>query len=271
MASGDAPPGFVRITWLGHSTVAIEVGGVRLLTDPLLRERVAHLRRSAPLRTDRATRPDAVLLSHVHWDHLHLPSLHLLGDDVTIVAPRGIGALLRRQGFTDVVEVDVEWRGDVAGLELAATKAEHRARRTPWDRTPSLGYLVDGAMRIYFAGDTDLFPEMEDLAPVDVALLPVAGWGHKVGPGHLDASRAVEALLRIRPRVVVPIHWGTYEPRRLLRRGPSNDLSRLVEFVRLASRHAPETRIVTILPGESALLRPPAEREPAAADAPSPG
>src|SRR6185312_7857481 len=77
----------------------------------------------------------------------------------------------------------------------------------------SLGYLVRGTRTVYFAGDTDLFPGMADVAgELDLALLPVAGWGPKVGPGHLDPERAAEALTLLRPRVCVPIHWGTYSP-----------------------------------------------------------
>src|SRR5262249_60752921 len=84
---------------------------------------------------------------------------------------------------------------------------------------PLLGDLIEPSTRVYFAGDTDLFGGMQELAPgLDVALLPVAGWGPRVGSGHLDPQRAAETLRLLRPRVAIPIHWGTY---RRLGRAPA--------------------------------------------------
>ena len=107
-----------RIVFLGHATVLIELDGVRLLTDPLLRGRVAHLRRQVPPVDPRVRRvggvdgSQAVLISHLHHDHLDLASLRLLGRDTPLLVPAGAGALLRRRGFTDVSELSV---GEVAG------------------------------------------------------------------------------------------------------------------------------------------------------------
>ena len=107
------------------------------------------------------------------------------------------------------------------GLRVEAVPAAHDSRRLPL-RGPEaqpLGFVDRGARAsVYFAGDTDVFPEMEELAPVDVALLPVAGWGPKLGPGHMNPERAAQAVGLLRARVAVPIHWGTLHPR-LTRRG----------------------------------------------------
>jgi L-ascorbate metabolism protein UlaG (beta-lactamase superfamily) len=202
-----------ELTWVGHSTLLIELGDVGLLTDPVLTRRVAHLRRHVDFDRGVLGGVDAVLISHVHLDHLHVPSLRLLPHDTTMIAPHGAGALLRRRGFTDVRETRV---GDVTSLgaaEITTVPARHSDRRGPHSRVvaPAVGYVMRAAAgAVYFAGDTDLFPQMSELAPVDVALLPIWGWGPTLGEGHLDPSRAAEATGVLDAGLVVPIHWGTY-------------------------------------------------------------
>jgi L-ascorbate metabolism protein UlaG (beta-lactamase superfamily) len=198
--------------------VLIEHGGVRLLTDPVLRGRVAHLRRHGAAPTVPG-RVDAVLLSHLHYDHLDLPSLKMLPGDVRVLAPAGAGALLRPAGVRYVEELVPGETAEVAGVRIEATPAEHDDRRRPLGaRATPIGFVVRGRPSVYFAGDTDIFPGMADLAPVDAALLPVAGWGPTLGPGHMDAEQAAEAAALLRPAVAVPIHWGTLHPR-VRRRG----------------------------------------------------
>jgi L-ascorbate metabolism protein UlaG (beta-lactamase superfamily) len=251
-STGKAP---TRITWLGHSTVAIDTGGVQLLTDPVLRRRIGHLRRAEPVGA--IPSPDAVLVSHVHWDHLDLPSLRLVGLEKPIVVPHGSEGLLLRHGFRRVTGVAPGSWVEFRGVRVLATHAEHRARRRPWgSRPPSLGFLIDGWSRVYFAGDTDLFAEMGDIAPVDVALLPIAGWGRMAGPGHLDPLRAAEAVRRLRPRFVVPIHWGTYSPAARARGKRVDNHSALEEFVGFAGELSPGTRVVALRPGETTELGP---------------
>jgi L-ascorbate metabolism protein UlaG (beta-lactamase superfamily) len=197
-----------RLIYVGHATVLIELDGVRLLTDPVLRTRIGHLMRRVPLDLAELAGVDAVLLSHVHYDHLDRPSLRSLGTDVTLVVPRSAGRALR--GFSDVREVDVGDEIRIGDVTIHATPAEHRSARLTLRTAPSLGFVISGSRRVYFAGDTDLFEGMNTLAgSLDVALLPVAGWGPKVGPGHLDPLRAAQALRMLRPRIAVPIHWGT--------------------------------------------------------------
>ena len=202
------------VTWLGHATVLVDLDGTRLLTDPVLRSRVMHLRRAWAADASLLRGIDAVLVSHVHFDHLDLPSLERLGRSVPVVLPRGAGGLLRKRRFEHVVEVDVGEEVAVGAVTVVATPAEHDADRGPLGvKAPSLGFLVRGSRSIFFAGDTDVFPAMADIAPaLDLALLPVAGWGPTVGPGHLDPRRAAEALALLRPLTCVPIHWGTYSP-----------------------------------------------------------
>ena len=100
---------------------------------------------------------------------------------------------------------------EVGNVRVDVVEAVHDGRRHPFGpRVPALGYVLRGSRSIYFPGDTDLFDRMVALAPLDVALVPVAGWGSKVGPGHLDPARAAAALTLLRPSIAVPIHWGTY-------------------------------------------------------------
>jgi L-ascorbate metabolism protein UlaG (beta-lactamase superfamily) len=198
----------------GHATVAVDMDGLRLLTDPLLGARVGPLARRHPVPAALRARPaDAVLVSHLHHDHLDLPSLRWLGAERRIVAPRGAGAFLARRGFRAVTELAPGEAVEIGPLRVLATPANHAGRRAPFGPSaPCLGYVVEGRGRVYFAGDTDLFPGMAELGRIDVALLPVAGWGPRLGPGHMDPLRAARALRLIRPRWAVPIHWGTLAP-----------------------------------------------------------
>jgi L-ascorbate metabolism protein UlaG (beta-lactamase superfamily) len=237
-----------RLRWLGHSTVLIELDGVRLLTDPLLRSRVLHLRRSQPLELDGLAELDAVLVSHVHYDHLDLPSLRRLGRGITIVAPRGAGRLLDRRGFASVVELSAGEEIRVGPLVVQAVPAEHDARRLLGTRAEALGYVVAGSNRLYFSGDTALFPGMAKLSSaIDVALLPIWGWGPSLGPGHLDPRSAAEALTLIRPKIAVPIHWGTYYPLTSALRFPPAFLTAPGRaFVRAAAEIAPDVEVKTL-------------------------
>ena len=204
------------ITYIGHATLLIEINGVRLLTDPILSHNISgFLRRHHLLpRTRRVGRVDAVLLSHMHHDHLHLPSLQFIGRKTPLIAPVGTARFLERKGFPNVTELAVGQRTWVESVSIEATYAVHAGRRPPFGPTADcIGFLIDGTHRIYFAGDTDLFPDMTQMSHgLDLALLPVWGWGPTLGAGHLDPQRAAEALTLLRPRMAVPIHWGTLHP-----------------------------------------------------------
>jgi L-ascorbate metabolism protein UlaG (beta-lactamase superfamily) len=223
--------------------VLVDLDGVRLLTDPTLRRRIFQLRRAAAVEPPGAL--DAVLVSHAHYDHLDLPSLERLPRSVRIVVPRGAGRLVR--GFGAVSEVDAGDVVDVGPVRVRAVHAEHDGRRGLLGvLAAALGYVFEGSRSVYFAGDTDLFAGMAELGPLDVAALPIAGWGPRLPAGHLDPERAAEALRLLRPRTAVPIHWGTFAPP-LAR--PGADLPEL--FRRRAAELAPEVEIRVLAVGES--------------------
>jgi L-ascorbate metabolism protein UlaG (beta-lactamase superfamily) len=244
----------IGVTWLGHATVMLELCGTRVVTDPLLTTRVAHLRRRRPIALAAVGAIDAVLLSHTHMDHLHLPSLRRLGREKTLVVPSGAGGWLRTRGFPNVIELSVGGCTELGSLTIAAVRAEHRSGRGPHTRldVPPIGFIVRGGRSsIYFAGDTDLFPEMHELSGVDVALLPIWGWGSTIGAGHLDPERAVTAAERLDAGAVVPIHWGTYSPLRLRSGSPRWLDEPAQRFADLMRRSALADRLQLLLPGES--------------------
>ncbi len=239
------------MTYLGHSTVLIDMGGVRVLTDPILRRRVGPLvRASAPIDPASWRGVDVVLISHSHWDHLDYGSLRMLGHSVPLVVPRGMAARLRARGFSEVIEVVPGDDVRVAGLTIEATRALHRGFGPPIGPTElCVGFLALGTRSVYFAGDTALFEGMAALdRGISLALIPVWGWGPRAeAPKHLDPLGAAQALQLLRPRVAVPIHWGTLHPIGLRRMRPQTRVDPPHEFARLAAELAPDT-VVRVVP-----------------------
>jgi len=241
-----------HLTWLGHSTVLVDLDGTRLLTDPVLRNRVAHLRRRGRVDPAQYTNIDAVLISHLHFDHLDLRSLERLGHGMRLVVPRGGGGLLRQRGFRQVAEVEEGDEIQVGALTVCSTYAEHNGLRLPFfgTRALTLGYTITGGCRIYFAGDTELFGGMAEIGRgLDIALVPIWGWGPSAGSGHLDPRRAAEALRLLRPLLAVPIHWGTYAPLGIGRLQTALLADPVTEFRRHAAELAPEVEVRVLGPG----------------------
>jgi L-ascorbate metabolism protein UlaG (beta-lactamase superfamily) len=243
-----------RVTWLGHATALLELGGARLLTDPVLRDRVAHLRRHAVSPPAGVTDGiDAVLLSHLHLDHADVASLRRLPRDVAVIVPRGAAPLLRRLGFTRTSELGIGERIEVGGAAVTAVRAIHDGRRHPFGRpAEAIGFVVAGERSVYFAGDTDVFDAMADLAgTLDAALVPVWGWGPSLGSGHMDPLAAARAVAMLRPGVAVPIHWGTFFPAGLSRLRGSALVDPPRAFARYASDLAPDVEVCVLAPGEA--------------------
>jgi len=244
-----------RLTFVGHATTLIRLGETTILTDPFLRRGVGPLRRHAPAPDREALHPtDLVVVSHLHRDHLDLPSLRRLGRHTTVVVPRGAGPLASRATKGEVIELSLGDSTSVAEVTVSAVPALHDNRRDRWGGAEAdpVGYVLESnRRRVYFAGDTDLYPEMSDLQPLDLALLPVWGWGSSIGEGHLDPARAAVALQRLRPRLAVPIHWGTFYPLGLKRLRPEPLKDPPHVFERLAERAAPDVVVRVLAPGES--------------------
>ena len=249
----------MRITWWGHSTTTIEESGTRLLTDPVLTSRIAHLRRRrGPAPAPEAAECDAVLVSHLHADHLHLTSLRLVAPGAALVVPRGAARLILQDcgpAFADrCIEVAPGNQVRIGNLDITAVPAEHDGRRLPWSsyHGPALGYRIEGSPSVWFAGDTDLYDGLAaEAGPVDLALVPVGGWGPTLGAGHLDPERATEAVRRVGARVAVPVHFGTFWPIGMDWLKPEFFLPPGDKFKTAMARVDAAVRVELLVPGES--------------------
>ncbi len=208
----------VTIRWMGHATVLLRWGSQEIITDPLLRTRLFHIRRHG----DRPSfgpgfsgRRLTVLISHLHQDHLDLPSLRMLPETATVVVPPGAGPYLSRRIGQVVVELGVGQSLRTGDVVITPVEALHGGRRGVSIQAAAQGYVVRGSTSVYFAGDTGFFDGFAEVGAThhpEVALLPVWGYGPRVGRYHLTPQTAAWALSMVRARVAVPIHWGTLRP-----------------------------------------------------------
>jgi L-ascorbate metabolism protein UlaG (beta-lactamase superfamily) len=209
------------VTWLGHSAVMLEVDGVRLVADPVYDNvgRTGLVRRiGGRLQDGPPWCPDLVVLSHMHHDHTDLPTLKRL-ENAALVAPPGGGEWLSDRGFDVIGEPRPGQTVGAHGLTVTAVPANHEGNRRGGPHADAVGHLVSaGHHTVWLAGDTDLYdqmielPEMSPTGAIDLAMVPVWGWGPNIGPGHLDPIRAAEAVDRVGARRAVPVHWGTLHP-----------------------------------------------------------
>lgn len=250
-------PSAVELRFIGHATVLLDFGDVRVLTDPFLRRRLGPLERHGPVpEPDSFADVDVVVISHGHHDHLDRPSLRALGDKPVVVVPRGLGRSVRRTTGGEVVELSAGERTRVGALTITAVPARHWVSPGA-PRGQPIGYELDDGVRVYFAGDTGPFPGMRDLvSAADVALLPVWTWGPHLGPGHLGPRSAAEVLAGAGPTVAVPIHWGTLYPTRLhhVWRRPLDEPGD--RFAAHAARLAPGVDVRVLRPGGSTRVEP---------------
>ena len=246
------------ITHLGHATCLIELDRAKILTDPLLRPNLLTLKRICPA-VDPADLPplDLVLVSHLHHDHCDPATLRRLPGRPEIVAPHGARDFLQRHRLDHVTEVGPGTTIARAGVALSALRVDHSGERLPLGpHAPALAFEISGSRRIYFAGDTGYFAPMRtDPADLDVALLPVSGWGARLGAGHLDPQSAARAAAQLRPRFAVPIHWGAYRQYWTRRKGRGSRRENPArEFSIALSQLDPGVEVVVLSPGSATRL-----------------
>jgi L-ascorbate metabolism protein UlaG (beta-lactamase superfamily) len=219
----------LRVTWLGHSTVLVELDGCRILLDPVFSERASPFDWVGPSRwfpppialTDLPP-IDAVLISHDHYDHLDWQTLLAMKDwSTTFIVPLGVGAHLAYWGVPEAHIVELDWWEHTAvgrgALSIVATPARHASGRTVLDDDATLwaGYALIGAQhRVYYSGDTGLFPALADigsrLGPFDLTILEVGQYGSAWPDWHMGPEQAVRAHQMVLGRVLLPVHWGTF-------------------------------------------------------------
>jgi L-ascorbate metabolism protein UlaG (beta-lactamase superfamily) len=218
------PEGNFRVTWLGHSTLLIELDGVNLLIDPVWGERASPFswlgpKRwfDPPLAIENLPRIDAVLISHDHYDHLDRPTIEALGDTMFIV-PLGVGSHLRYWGVPESSITEVDWwqKIEIAGVAVIATPARHASGRHLLDNDTTLwaGYAMLGSQRLYYSGDTGLFPGFKEigerLGPFDLTMIEVGAYSRNWPDWHLGPEQAVIANQWVKGKRLLPLHWGLF-------------------------------------------------------------
>jgi L-ascorbate metabolism protein UlaG (beta-lactamase superfamily) len=220
----------VKITYIGHATLLLEIGETRILTDPNFESSLGRFlpRVSAPgIALDALPKLDALLLTHAHADHLSFKSLDRLPADIPLFAPGVIAKWLRQKGYANAVALDPQGTATMAdgGLRIHATPATHLGNRYGFDRWRSAAnmYLLEtDAESVFFAGDTALTQSTHHLVKdmlwgtgreLDVALLPIGyapRWKPGFRRGHLTGEDALALFETLRARAMLPYHWGTF-------------------------------------------------------------
>lgn len=221
------PHSGLRATWLGHSSVLIEIDGKTILTDPHWGPRSSPFRRLGPKRwyepplpLDEVPPLDAVLISHDHYDHLdHTTILRMKRWDTRFIVPLGVGGHLKRWGIDPERIREIDWwqEVDIEGVRVACVPSRHASGRrlVTRDRTLWAGYAIVGdEHRVYFSGDTGLFNALETIGrrygPFDLTMIEVGQYSDAWPDWHLGPEQAVLAHLMVRGKALLPIHWGLF-------------------------------------------------------------
>jgi L-ascorbate metabolism protein UlaG (beta-lactamase superfamily) len=216
-----------RVTWLGHSTVLLELDGRRILTDPVFGKRVSPIgfigpKRFHPVPAELAELPplDLILLSHDHFDHLCQSTMtQLARSNVPVVTALGVGSHLERYGFAPERITELDWHEavEIAGLRLTATPAQHFSGRRLGGRNTTLwaSWVIQSEHRkVFFSGDTGLTPEFESIGrtygPFDLVMLEIGAYHPSWGTIHLGPENALQAFRMLGGGTLLPVHWGTF-------------------------------------------------------------
>jgi L-ascorbate metabolism protein UlaG (beta-lactamase superfamily) len=259
-ADYDQPPASgLRVTWLGHSILLLEIDGQRVLIDPVWGKRAAPVSFAGPKRFFAPPLPlselptiDAVIISHDHYDHLDMPTVKaLLARGVRWIAPLGVGAHLVKWGVPESAITELDWWGDVVvgGLTITATPARHFSGRSLMDQSRTLwaGWAFAGsAHRVFYSGDTALHDEFvaigERLGPFDLTMIEAGAYSALWADVHLGPEQAVLAHQLVKGAVMLPVHWGMFD---LALHGWTEPMERV-----LVAAESLGVRVVSPRPGE---------------------
>lgn len=250
------------VTWVGHSTLLVQLGSVNILTDPIWGERASPVHFAGPkrlvppgIRFEDLPPIHAVIISHDHYDHLDEWTVRRLAEThrPTFFVPLGIKAWLADVGVRDVVELDWWEAGSFRGLVFTCTPAQHSSGRGLHDQNLRLwaSWVITGRdRRFFFAGDTGYDSTLREigrrLGPFDLAAIPIGGYfALDRHPNHVNPEEAVALLEDVGGRLMVPMHWGTFDMNREPFREPPDRL------LREARRRGVEARIGLLSPGQS--------------------
>ena len=248
------PDGGLRVSWIGHSTMLVEIDGYRVLTDPIFSDRASPATWAGPhrfsppaLEISELPPVDAVLISHDHYDHLDMASIVALDAlGVRFFVPLGIGAHLEYWGVDPERIEEMDWweEARLGGLTFACLPARHFSGRGLFNRDSTLWAswaVVGDENRVYFSGDGSMSPDFlrigERYGPFDIAMIESAAYNRLWADSHLGPEQAVDAFLMVRGRLMVPIHWGTFAlglhgwtepPERLLQAAAARDVHLVV-------------------------------------------
>lgn len=224
----QAPKEGLHVTWMGHSTVLIEMEGYRILADPVFSERISpvpflgpkRFPGGLPITLDKLPKLDAVLISHDHYDHLDYASILALKDKTSVfMVPLGVGAHLRKWGVAGEKIMELDWWEErkLGSLTLAATPARHFSGRGLFDRNKTLwaAWAVLGdSYRVFFGGDSGYFSGFraigEKYGPFDVTMLESGAYSEYWPDIHMMPEETVQAHRDLRGDVLLPIHWARF-------------------------------------------------------------
>ena len=215
------------VTWVGHSTILIQLEGVTILTDPTWSDRASPFQFAGPKRHaepgiafEDIPPVDVVIISHDHYDHLDKTTIRMLGNTPFYVVPLGLGTFLEKNDIDNYRELD--WWDAIyyKDLEIVCTPSQHFSGRTPFNRDGTLwcSWVVNGKTgNFYFCGDSGYFPGFREISekygPFDLVALPIGAYLPQwfMGPVHLSPVEALQVFKELRGRKCIPIHWGTFK------------------------------------------------------------
>lgn len=224
----DMPSETLKVRWLGHASAMLELNGLRILTDPVLSERVSPLPfagpkrfHDSPLQYDDLPHIDLVVISHNHYDHLdHKLVEALLDTDVKFILPLGVGEYLKSWGMDASRIYEMDWHDtyQTDGITITATPARHFTNRGVLDRNKSLWasfVIQNDTKKVFFCGDSGFFPGFKDIGdqygPFDITMIGIGAYNEQWAAIHTNPQEAVEAHRLLRGRYLLPIHWCTFD------------------------------------------------------------